>query len=194
MHMPISRTLPMSKNDQLLTDTVLSERARLRNFIRKRVADAGDAEDILQEVFYEATAALRMPEPVEQITAWMYRVALNRITDLFRRKKPLLLEDLSSGDDDELALDELLPSTSTDPEQMYARSVMLEALYAALDDLPAEQREVFLAHEIDGRNFREIAKSSGIPINTLLSRKRYAVAFLRERLQLIYRELYNVKG
>ena len=187
-------TLPVSKPDQLLTETVTREQSRLRSFIRKRVANAGDAEDILQEVFYEATAALRMPEPVEQVTAWMYRVALNRITDLFRRKKTLLLDDLAVSDDEELSLEELLPSDSADPEQMYARTVMLEALYAALDDLPAEQREVFLAHEIDGKSFREIAENSSISINTLLSRKRYAVAFLRERLQLIYRELYNEKG
>lgn len=192
MDATLTRNLPMSEKDRQLTDTVSRERGRLRNFIRRRVADPGDAEDILQEVFFEVTAAYRLPEPIEQISAWMYRVALNRITDLFRRKKPELLGDLLAENEDGLSLEDLLPAISHDPERMYARSVMLEALYAALDELPAEQRDIFIAHEIDGMSFRELASESGIPLSTLLSRKRYAVVFLRERLQAIYNDMFNL--
>jgi RNA polymerase sigma factor (sigma-70 family) len=178
----------MSEQNQRITETVAQERARLRNFIRRRVADAGDAEDILQDVMYEVTVAYRLPEPIEQIGAWMYRVALNRITDLFRKKKPELLEDVLNGADDDLLLEDLLPSADAGPEAAYARAALLEALSAALDELTEEQRDVFIAHELEGRSFKELAAESGVSVNTLLSRKRYAVQQLRQRLQLIYDE------
>jgi RNA polymerase sigma factor (sigma-70 family) len=136
---------------------------------------------------YEVAVAYRLPEPIEQIGAWMYRVALNRITDLFRKRKPELLEDVLSSDDD-LMLEDLLPSADAGPEAAYARAVLLEELYAALDELSDEQRDVFIAHELEGRSFKELAAESGVSVNTLLSRKRYAVQQLRLRLQLIYDE------
>jgi RNA polymerase sigma factor (sigma-70 family) len=181
----------MSEQDRQITETVSQQRGRLRSFIRRRVADAGDAEDILQEVLFELTIAYRLPEPIEQIGAWMTRVALNRITDLFRKNKPELLADISCNADDELVLEELLPSADAGPEAVYAREVLLQEIYAALDELSAEQREVFIAHELEGRSFNELAAESGVSVNTLLSRKRYAVQQLRLRLQIIYDEFLN---
>jgi RNA polymerase sigma factor (sigma-70 family) len=192
MHTIQPLTFPMTEKDRHLTETVSRERGRLRNFIRRRVPNPGDAEDILQEVFYEATIAYRLPEPIEQFSAWMYRVALNRITDLFRKKKPELLEDILYETDEEITLDDIFPSISVGPEEIYARAVILEALYAALDELPADQRDVFIAHEIDGHSFKELNQDTGIPVNTLLSRKRYAISFLRERMQIIYNDLINL--
>jgi RNA polymerase sigma factor (sigma-70 family) len=186
-------TLPynsrMSEQNRQITETVTREQGRLRSFIRKRVANQGDAEDILQDVMYEVTVAYRLPEPIEQIGAWMYRVALNRITDLFRKKKPELLEDVFASSDEELMLEDFLPSTDEGPEATYIRAVLLETLSEALDELPDDQREVFIAHEIDGSSFKELAAESGLSINTLLSRKRYAVLQLRERLLTVYDEL-----
>ena len=163
---------------------------RLRNFIRRRVADAGEAEDVLQDVFYELIASYRMLKPVEQVSAWLYRVARNRITDLFRKKRPELLGDtvLSGEDGEELTLEDLLPSADAGPEAEFARGVLLEALEEAVGELPVEQREVFIAHEVMGQSFKELAEESGVSVNTLLSRKRYAVLALRERLQGIYDE------
>jgi RNA polymerase sigma factor (sigma-70 family) len=181
--------------DQRISEAIEREQARLRNFIRKRVPDRGDAEDILQDVFYELVAAYRMMKPVEQVSAWLFRVARNRITDLFRKPKP---ESLANGaatitqDGDRLLLDDLLPSPDEGPEAEYARSVLLEELDAALEELPEEQRDVFVAHELEGRSFKELAASTGLPLNTLLSRKHYAVLHLRERLQAVYDEF--VKG
>jgi RNA polymerase sigma factor (sigma-70 family) len=188
MDTTLSFGLQMSEQDRQITETVSRERNRLRNFIRRRVADTGDAEDILQDVLYEATLAYRLPEPIEQIGAWMYRVALNRITDLFRKKKPVLLDDVLSGADDDTSLEDLLPSADAGPEAAYARAVLLEELTLALDELPGEQRDVFIAHELEGRSFKELAAESGVSVNTLLSRKRYAVQQLRSRLQAIYDE------
>lgn len=177
----------MSEQDRALSATVSRERGRLSRFIRRRVADAGDAEDVLQEVLYEATLAYRLPEPIEQIGAWMYRVALNRITDLFRKKKPELLADVLPADDEQdFLLEELLPSTDAGPEAAYARAALLDEIMAALEELPAEQRDVFIAHEIDGRSFKELAAETGLSTNTLLARKRYAVLRLRQRLQAAY--------
>jgi len=155
---------------------------RVWRFIRKRVLDTGDAEDVLQDVFYELIAAYRMMKPAEQVTAWLYRVARNRITDLFRRRKAVSLNE-PVGED--ASLEDLLPSPDAGPEALYARSVLLEALDEAIDELPANQREVFLAHEVEGLSFKEIAEATGVSVNTLLSRKRYAVLALRERLQEI---------
>jgi RNA polymerase sigma factor (sigma-70 family) len=181
--------------DQRISDAIHREQSRLRNFIRKRVDDPGDAEDILQEVFYELVQAYRMMKPVEQVTAWLFRVARNRITDLFRKKKPEAFtgDPVAMTEDGEaLRLEDLLPSPDAGPEAAYARSVLLDELDAALDELPEDQREVFIAHELMGYSFKEIAAQTGVSVNTLLSRKRYAVLQLRERLQDIYDEFTKV--
>ncbi len=178
------------EQDQRITDVVKQERSRLRNFIRRRVPDPRDAEDILQEVFYELVEANRLLMPIEHVTGWLFRVARNRITDLFRKKKPESLSDAVAASDEEesLLLEDLLPSPDAGPDALYARSVLLEELEDALDELPEEQREVFVGHEIEGRSFKEMSAESGVSVNTLLSRKRYAVLHLRERLQSIYDE------
>lgn len=182
----------MAQQDERISEAVNRDYAGLRNFIRKRVADPGEAEDILQEVFYELVEAYRMMKPVEQVTAWLFRVARNRIIDLFRRKKRehTRIEPSASISDDResLQLDELLPSSDAGPEASYIRSVLAEELDLALDELPQEQREVFVAHELMGYSFQEIAAQTGVGVNTLLSRKRYAVLHLRRRLQAIYDE------
>jgi len=178
-----------SQQDQRIADAVRQERGRLWNFIRRRVSDAGDAEDIMQDVFYELVEACRMTQPIEQVGAWLFRVARNRITDRFRKKKPELFTDQAvAGDDEAMRFEDLLPSPEAGPEAAYARSVMLEELEDALDELPDEQREVFLATEFEGRSFRELASEKGVSINTLLSRKRYAVQHLRRQLQNVYQE------
>jgi RNA polymerase sigma factor (sigma-70 family) len=178
----------MAEQDKRIAETVTRERGRLGNFIRQRVPDAGEAEDILQDVFYEFVAAYRLPEPIEQAGAWLFRVARNRIIDRFRKKKAVQLPELSDLADEGTWLDEVLPSVDAGPEAAYARQVLLVELYAALDELPADQRTVFIAHELDGRSFKELAAESGVSVNTLLARKRYAVLHLRARLQLIYDE------
>lgn len=170
---------------------------RLRNFVRRRVADAADAEDILQEVLFELVQSYRLPHPVEHVGAWLFRVARNHIVDFFRKKRPVALADVGEIDADEsdfAAIDELLPSTGAGPEADFARGVLLEELDAALNELPPEQREAFVAHEIEGRSFREIAERTGVGVNTLLSRKRYAVLHLRRRLQAIYDEFTDTGG
>lgn len=174
-----------------ISDIIAREQARLRQFVRARVPDTGDAEDILQEVFYELIAAYRLMKPVEQVGAWLFRVARNRIVDLFRSKRPAALGNdtmLISEDGEEHRWEDLLPSRDAGPEAAYARSVLLEQLDAALEDLPKEQRDVFVAHEIEGRSFKELSEATGVSVNTLLSRKRYAVLQLRRRLQAIYSE------
>jgi RNA polymerase sigma factor (sigma-70 family) len=171
------------EQNRQISETIERERGKLRNFIRKRVPDPGDAEDILQDVFYELVEASRLMQPLEQVTAWLYRVATNRIIDLFRKKKPVTLSN-----EEWLTLDDLLPSPEVGPEAVYARSVLLDELDAALEELPAAQREVFVAHELQGRSFKEMAEESGVSVNTLLSRKRYAVLHLRRRLQEIREE------
>ena len=179
-----------AEQDHRISETIEREQARLRNFIRRRVADEGDADDILQDVFYELVVAYRLMKPIEQVGAWLFRVARNRITDLFRKKKPeALAEQVTVADDGEaLTLEELLPSPDGGPEAAYAREVLLQELDDALEELPEEQRAVFVAHEVDGRSFRELAAETGLSVNTLLSRKHYAVTHLRERLAQIYRE------
>jgi len=176
-----SRTI--AEQDQFIADALKRDEPRLRSFIRRRVLDAGDAEDVLQDVFYELTESYRVMKPVEQVTAWLYRVARNRITDLFRRKRAVSLNEPVDDQDGAKELEDLLPSPDAGPDAVYARGVLLDALDDALDELPAEQREVFLAHELMGRSFKEIADETGVSMNTLLSRKRYAVLHLRERLQ-----------
>ncbi|HTT11253.1 MAG TPA: sigma-70 family RNA polymerase sigma factor [Burkholderiaceae bacterium] len=161
------------------------QRAGLRGFIRRRVPDPADAEDILQDVFYELVEAARLMRPVEQVGAWLFTVARNRITDLFRKHKT---ESIDLGADDESDLMALLPSGEDGPEAAFARRILLEELDAALEELPPEQRSVFIAHELEGRSFKEMAAASGVALNTLLARKRYAVLHLRRRLQAIYDE------
>ena len=180
-----------AEQDQRISEEIGREQRRLRNFIRKRVADDGDAEDILQDVFYELVEAYRLMKPVEQVGAWLFRVARNRITDLFRKRKPGPLDNapMAVADDEELLrLEDLLPSKDAGVEAAYARRVLLEELDAALDELPEEQRTVFIAYEIEGRSFKELAAQTGLSVNTLLSRKHYAVLHLRQRLQAIYNE------
>ncbi|SRR5271165_520580 len=178
----------MVQQDQQISEAIEREKPRLRNFIRKRVADPSDAEDIMQEVFYELVEAYRMMKPVEQVTAWLFRVARNRITDLFRGKQrvvsaePVVREE--NGED--FRWEDLLPSTDAGPDAAYARNLLLQEMDAALDDLPEEQREVFIAHEFFGYSFKELAEETGVSVNTLLSRKHYAVLHLRHRLQAIY--------
>lgn len=184
-----------TEQDQRISDTVEREQARLRNFIRRRVADESDAEDILQDVFYELVEAYRLMKPVEQVSAWLFRVARNRITDLFRKRKPQAFRNepaAGAEGGDVPRWEDLLPSSDAGPEAAYARSVLLEELDAALEELPEEQREVFVAHEIEGRSFKELAAASGASVNTLLSRKHYAVRYLRQRLQAIHDEFTKV--
>jgi RNA polymerase sigma factor (sigma-70 family) len=184
------------EQDQRISETVAREQVRLRNFIRRRVPDRGDAEDILQDVFYELVEAYRLMKPIEQVGAWLFRVARNRITDLFRKKKPVALADQKTRqmDGEEFSLEDLLPSPDGGPEEVYIRNVLLEEIDDALDELPDEQREVFIAHEIEGRSFKEISAESGVAVNTLVSRKHYAVMHLRERLQEIYDEFSQERG
>jgi len=185
------------EQDQRISDVVKREQSRLRNFIRRRVPDPRDAEDILQEVFYELVEANRLLMPIEHVTGWLFRVARNRITDLFRKKRPESFSDAAvarseDDDDDELLrLEDLLPSPDAGPEALYARNALLDELELAVGELPQEQREVFVAHELEGRSFKEMAAATGVSVNTLLSRKRYAVRHLRRRLQSIYDELTN---
>jgi RNA polymerase sigma factor (sigma-70 family) len=178
----------IGEQDELISQAMEKDETRLRRFIRRRVSDAGDAEDILQEVFFELISTYRLMEPVEQVSAWLFRVARNRITDLFRKKKPELLNDAIAVSDDgeELTLEDLLPSADAGPEAEYARNVLIDALEEAIEDLPEDQREVFVAHELMGRSFKELSEETGVSVNTLLSRKRYAVLRLRERLQTIH--------
>lgn len=178
------------EQDREISEAVEQQRPRLRNFIRRRVADPNDVEDILQDVFFEFVEAYRLMKPIEQAGAWLFRVARNRIIDRFRKKQPERLQDLPAALDEgeTLSIEDLLPSLDAGPEAEYARSVLLEELEAALDELPDEQREVFIAHEIEGRSFKELADETGVGLNTLLSRKRYAVLHLRRRLQSMYEE------
>jgi len=178
------------EQDQRISEVVKREQSRLRNFIRRRVPDPRDAEDILQDVFYELVEANRLLMPIEHVTGWLFRVARNRITDLFRKKRPESFSDASLvGEDDELLqIEDLLPSPDAGPEALYVRNVLIDELELALDELPQEQRQVFVAHELEGRSFKEMAAETGVNLNTLLSRKRAAVLHLRERLQSIYDE------
>lgn len=178
------------EQEERFSEVVEREQSRLRNFIRRRVPDPRDAEDILQDVFYELVEANRLLMPIDHLTGWLFRVARNRITDLFRRKKPQLFSDLAEEDED-LLFEELLASPDAGPDALYARRVLLAELESALQELPPEQRDVFIAHELEGHSFKEIAAQTGVGLNTLLSRKRYAVLHLRERLQDIYDEFID---
>ena len=180
-----------AEQDRKIHEAVERERGRLRNFIRKRVGNETDAEDILQDIFYELVEAYRLLNPVEQAGAWMFRVARNRITDFFRKKKPEALADISVGgvdDGEPLLLEDVLPSPDAGPEAAYARTVLLEELDTALEELPEEQREVFVAHELENYSFKELAAQTGLSENALRLRKHYAVIHLRQRLAALYEE------
>jgi len=190
------------EQDRRISDVVTRERSRLRSFIRRRVPDPRDVEDVLQDVFYELVEANRLLMPIDHVTAWLFRVARNRITDLFRKKTPVNFSDIDAArggattgqaetPDEGRLLEDLLPSPDAGPDELYAREALLDALEAALDDLPSDQRAVFVAHEIEGLSFKEMAAASGVSVNTLLSRKRYAVLRLRERLQDVYDDFNN---
>lgn len=174
------------EQNQLISEALERDRPRLRNFIRKYVTDTSEAEDILQEVFYELLEAYRLMKPIEHVTGWLFRVARNRIVDLFRRKDPSSLNNPASVEEGGDTLEDLLPSEDAGPEAAYARNLLLDALDEALDELPPAQRDVFVAHELMGRSFKDISAETGLSVNTLLSRKRYAILHLRQRLQSIY--------
>ena len=189
---PPATSHTMTERDNDITATVVRERKRLVNFIRRRIRDPEDAEDILQDVFQEFVQAYRLPAPIEQASAWLFRAARNRIVDRFRKKREEPLADLPAGEEEssgEYRLDLALPAHDAGPEALYARAVLLKALQDALDELPANQREVFIAHELEGLSFKDMVAESGVTLNTLLARKRYAVLHLRARLQPIYDEL-----
>jgi RNA polymerase sigma factor (sigma-70 family) len=185
----------MTEQDRQISEIVARERSRLGNFIRKRVPDPSDAEDIVQDVFYELVEANRLLMPIEHVTGWLFRVARNRIIDLFRKKKPASFSDeaLVDGAGELLQIEDLLPSPEAGPEELYFRHALLDELELALDELPDEQREVFVAHELEGRSFKEMAAQTGMSLNTLLSRKRYAVLHLRGRLRDIYDEFTKAR-
>jgi len=195
MDKAVETTWMMAEQDRKLSEAVEREQGRLRNFIRRRVPDEAEAEDILQDVFYELVEAYRLMKPIEQVGAWLFRVARNRIIDVFRKKKPEAMPQAMSvqrgqerEDGEELSFEELLPSPDAGPEAEYARGILLDELESALDELPEDQRDVFVAHEIEGRSFKEISAETGVSVNTLLSRKHHAVLHLRRRLQSIYDE------
>ena len=180
----------MIEQDLHISEVIAEESARLRNFIRKRVPNEADVEDLLQEVFYELVEANRLLMPIDYVTGWLFRVARNRITDLFRKKKPVSFTDAAFEDEEGelLEIEDLLTSSDAGPEVLCMRNMLLDELESALAELPAEQREVFIAHEFEGRSFKELSAQTGIGVNTLLARKRYAVLHLRRRLQNIHDE------
>ena len=180
----------MTEQDQQISEVVLRERSRLWNFIRRRVPDQRDAEDVLQDVFYKLVEANRLLMPINHVTGWLFRVARNRITDLFREKKAENFSEMVVTDDggERLRLEDLLPSTHAGPEAIYDRGVLLDELELAIAELPGDQRAVFIAHELEGRSFKEMSAETGVSVNTLLSRKHYAVLRLRERLRDMYDE------
>jgi RNA polymerase sigma factor (sigma-70 family) len=190
--MELLRASFVTDTNRDISATVSREAGKLTAFIRGRVRNAADAEDILQEVLLEFVQAYRLPEPIEQISAWLFRVARNRIIDRFRKKKPRSFSDSIQNQDEEGGepyLDLEMPSPEGGPEAEFTRLEILGALQQALGELPVSQREVFVAHEIEGLSFESLSRRDGIPVNTLLSRKRYAVLYLRQRLQPLYDEL-----
>jgi RNA polymerase sigma factor (sigma-70 family) len=185
MQIPLAGRME-AEQDKRIAEALELEQRRLSNFVRKHVPDRGEAEDILQDVFYELVLAYRLTKPIEHAGAWLFRVARNRITDLFRKKHPDTRRQAATEEEETLSLDQLLPSAEAGPEAAFARSMLIAELEDALEELPNEQRDVFIAHEIEGRSFKELSAEMGVTVNTLLSRKHYAVLRLRERLQSIY--------
>jgi RNA polymerase sigma factor (sigma-70 family) len=189
MDAALFKGLNPSAQDREIAAVVRRERGRLLSFILKRVRDAAEAEDVLQEAFYELVNAYRLMQPVEQVGAWLMRVARNRIIDRFRKRRPELLGDIApEGQEAESALERLLPAAEDGPDAAMMRELMLIELERALAELPREQREVFIAQELEGASFKQLSERWGVGINTLLSRKRYAVLRLRERLKEAYEE------
>ena len=191
MHDALSIEIMTDEQNYRIAETIEREQTRLRNFIRQRVLDESEAEDILQEVFYELVQAYRLMKPVEQVGAWLYRVARNRIIDRFRKRRPETFSNHATAGEEEgewFPWEDLLPSPDAGPEAAYVREVLMEEIDAALDELPEEQRDVFIAHELEGRSFNDLAAETGLRVNTLLSRKHYAVLYLRRRLRVIYDE------
>lgn len=179
------------QNERIVAD-VNRERPRLRQFIRRYVMDERDTDDILQDVFSELIEAYRLMKPIEQVGAWLYRVARNRITDRFRKSgREVSLRVSADDEDDELTLEQLLPDADAGPEAAFARRLLLEEIFVALDELPVIQRDVFIAHEIDGASFKQMSEETGVSINTLLARKHAAVLHLRNRLRDIFDEYAN---
>lgn len=188
-------TISMSDTqNESIRQIIVKERKRLLDFIRKRVPTQEDAEDVLQDVFYELVNTYRLMKPVEQMASWLFTVARNKITDRYRKKKPDSLEEhfaIRAGDDgDRMDISDFLPSGTNSPETEMMREAIMQGLVQALDELPKEQREVFIMHELEDKSYQEIAELTGANVNTLLSRKRYAVLYLRERLQNLYADLF----
>jgi RNA polymerase sigma factor (sigma-70 family) len=186
MDTTLADSILMTQQNAAIAETFAKEKGRLRNFIRQRVPDPVDADDILQDVFYEFISAYRLPEPLEQVGAWLYRVARNRIIDRFRKQKNEAVVEVREEENPEYWLETVLPANTDTPEAIYERKVLVEKILLALNQLPSVQRSVFIAHELEGRSFKEISAASGAPINTLLARKRYAILYLREQLQATY--------
>ncbi|MGC2300097.1 MAG: sigma-70 family RNA polymerase sigma factor [Acidobacteriaceae bacterium] len=181
----------MTEQDRQISKVIAEEGSRLRNFIRRRVPNEADVEDLLQEVFYKLVEANRLLMPIDYVTGWLFSVARNGITDFFRKKRPVNFTDVAAEDEEGelLVMEDLLPSPDAGPDALYLRRVLLEELESAVADLAVEQRAVFVAHELEGRSFKEMSAESGVKVNTLLARKRYAVLQLRERLQSVHDEL-----
>lgn len=195
--MVILATIPAmsAEQDQAIRDTVLGERARLLRFIRRYVTDREEVDDILQEVFYELVGAYRLMQPIEQAGAWLLRVARNRIIDRFRRRRPVQLQsEVTDSEGETLPWEELLPSAEAGPDAQFARQILMEQIQAAIEQLPDAQRQIFIAHELEGRSFKELALETGVSVNTLLSRKHAAVSSLRQRLQTVYEEFETMTG
>ncbi len=188
-------TRMVEEQNDSIKDVVEEHGNRLFNFIRNRVADLEDAQDILQDVFYEFTETSRLPEPIEQASSWLFRVARNKIIDKYRKKKTDRLDDLKlkgqSNDEEKYFLSDLIAANDETPDNRFDNSVLMLAIEEALDELPKEQREVFVMHELENKSFKEISASTGVTLNTLLSRKRYAIVHLRKRLSDLYNELFN---
>jgi RNA polymerase sigma factor (sigma-70 family) len=182
------------EQDRQIAQVIAEQGSRLRNFIRRRIPNDNDVEDLLQEVFYELVRAHRLLMPIDAVSSWLFRVARNRITDVFRRKTPATFSEamLEPDDGDLIAIDDLLPSPDAGPEALYLRNLLLVELQQAIAALPTEQREVFVAHELEGRSFKDLSAETGVNSNTLLARKRYAVLALRKSLQSI-RDEFNWK-
>ena len=182
------------QNDSI-QEAVNEHSGRLLHFIRNRVSDLEDAEDILQDVYYEFTETSRLPIPVEQVTSWLFRVARNKIIDKYRKKKTDRLDDVKlmnhSGEEEKYFLTDLLKANNEGPDVRFDNSLLGLAIEEALEELPKEQREVFVMHELENKSFNEISSATGVSVNTLLSRKRYAVLHLRKRLNNLYNELFN---
>jgi len=192
MDEPVSAAA-MIEQDQKISEVMATEGSRLRNFIRRRVANPADVEELLQEVFTELVEANRLLMPIDYVTGWLFRVARNRIIDLFRKKRPANWSDAAASDEEGelLRIEDWLPSPEAGPEALFVRHALLDELRGALAELPAEQSEVFVAHEIEGRSFAELARETGVNVNTLLARKRYAVLHLRERLQALHDDFFS---